>query len=257
MQGIALSVGCLFVTAGAPKVVAPRHAAAALRRVLRAGRFAHWGGRMLGVWEVALGCCLLAGVASAPVRVAVAVTCTGFVAVVLLAIRNGVACGCWAGLSEGPAGGAELGRAVVLAVGAWVVALGRDVGPTFPVAVGFVAAVCGGSVVGRLVLPVRSMRVARRLRARAGTGVLTRVGGELLLLGGVVHGGSAGGLRRWHRVLHADAMGAEAAGPDVSSGALWGREVGPGARPVRRGPALSQGECSTRQNLARKETDHA
>lgn len=119
--GAALVLGGMLVAAGVPKAAVPWYVASALRRVVRTGsdRALLLAGRLLGCWEVALGLALPL-VYSGPAAVAVAacavLTFAAFTGFVAAAIRRGAACGCWASLSEGPAGGAELARAAFLAV---------------------------------------------------------------------------------------------------------------------------------------------
>ena len=119
LPAAALVLGGMLVAAGLPKVAAPRYVASALRRVVTAGpdRALLLAGRLLGCWELALGTALVVvggGRAAVAVAACATLTCAAFTVFVALAIRRGAACGCWASLSEGPAGGAELARAAFL-----------------------------------------------------------------------------------------------------------------------------------------------
>src|SRR4029453_12245134 len=131
-------LAAVLIVAGVIKIVAPAYVGAALRRVSksfarRAARDpqeARRAGRTIGVVETSVGIALL--LASGGLGVAVAVVAVtlfaSFAVFVGLAIRRGSACGCWATLSEGPAGGAELGRAGALLAAALVVSVARVVG---------------------------------------------------------------------------------------------------------------------------------
>jgi hypothetical protein len=146
-----------------------------------------------------------AGVAVAAVAVALFAS---FVVVVVLAIRRGQACGCWASLSEGPAGGAELGRAVALVAAALVVLIARATGARAVEWDGAVVAalvtIAGLIVVtwlGHLVLPVRDDKVRERLDRRAPSGRLGRAALQIAFLSGFVHAGTAAGQRRYLEFL--------------------------------------------------------
>jgi hypothetical protein len=218
--GVSTVLAAVLIVAGVIKVVEPRYVAAALRRIsreiaMRAARSekeARRAGRTVGVVETLVGSALLL-VTGWPgiVVAAVAVVLFGsFVVVVDLAIRRGVACGCWASLSEGPAGGAELGRAGALVAGAVVVLIGRASGArgvewsAVTVVAVFVtlAAVVLATWLGHLVFPVRNAKVRERLDQRAPRGRLARVGLQVAFLFGFVHAGTTAGLRRYHDFLN-------------------------------------------------------
>jgi hypothetical protein len=123
--GAALLLGALLVSAGTLKLVRPRAFTHAVFRLLpgkwewgsTAAMLAPWA---VGVTEVFVGAALIAGVwLPAGWRTAAAIAAAGlfvaFTAVIGYAIRRGAACGCFGSFSDGPAGGSELGRALVLA----------------------------------------------------------------------------------------------------------------------------------------------
>ena len=125
--GAALLLAALLVLAGAMKLLRPRAFAHAVYRLLgkhlphRAllARVAPWA---VGTVEILLGGGLaVAGLTPSawwapPLVGASFVLFAGFVAVVRIAVRKGTSCGCFTSFSDGVAGGAELARAVVLAV---------------------------------------------------------------------------------------------------------------------------------------------
>lgn len=230
LSGVALLLGTMLVAAGFPKLAAPRYVASALRRALTAGNDATLllAGRLLGGWELLLGAALVAVTGRAGIAVAAlaAVTFAGFTTFVVLAIRRGAACGCWASLSEGPAGGAELARALALTALAVVLlagramtppsggppgsasldwaALGRDAvrwdavgwGPLAwaggALAVTWIATVAGGRL-----HPVSNGRIRRRLLVQDAPHRLGRTAARLATLAGFVHAGTDAGRRRY------------------------------------------------------------
>jgi len=209
--GSVLALAVVLGTAGAPKLVRPDHVAAALRRVFDPRRAVRrdvliTAGRLLGAWELALAVALLVvgGPPSVAVAAAAAATCAGFTGFVVAAIRRGSSCGCWASLSDGPAGGSELGRAAMLAVAAIGLlvlrATGRQEIGVGPAALGWAAVTLAlmslAAVVGGRLLPVRSAKVARRLALRAAPTRLGRALTQLSFLGGFVHTGTDAQRRR-------------------------------------------------------------
>lgn len=197
-QGVALALAVLLAGAGVPKLWRPGHVAGALRRVFGRGRtlrtpvLRRWG-RLLGAWELVLAAALLL-VGGQVVAAAVAATFVGFLWFVVVAVRRGASCGCWASLTEGPAGGAELGRTGVLTAAAvWLAVAGWDVG-VGPAAVGWAATLLAlmwlAAVVGGRVAPVRSDRVASRLAMRAAPTRSGRVLARVTFLLGFVHIGT-------------------------------------------------------------------
>ena len=71
-------------------------------------------GRLLGPWELVLAAAMLSSVGTVGRGGRSAATFVGFLGFVVVAVRRGASCGCWASLTEGPAGGAELGRTGML-----------------------------------------------------------------------------------------------------------------------------------------------
>jgi hypothetical protein len=218
--GVATVLAAVLIVAGVIKVVEPRYVAAALRRIsrriaMRAARSekeARRAGRTVGVVEALVGVALLL-VTGWPgiVAAVVAVLLFGsFVVVVDLAIRRGIACGCWASLSEGPAGGAELGRAGSLAAAAVVVLVGRATGArhaewTAATALAVLVTLAGivlATWLGQLALPVRNEKVRERLDRRAPTGRVARAALHVAFLFGFVHAGTTAGQRRYHDFLN-------------------------------------------------------
>jgi hypothetical protein len=200
MNGIALALAVLLAGAGVPKLWRPDHVAGALRRVFGRGAPAvlRRCGRLLGAWELflALAVVLVGGTGTGRlVGLAVAVTFTGFLGFVVAAVRRGASCGCWASLTEGPAGGAELARTGVLAAAAVSLAVTGwsplDLGPAaVGWALAFLAVTWLATVVGGWVAPVRSAKVARRLALRAAPTRRGRVLARLTFLLGFVHTGT-------------------------------------------------------------------
>ena len=223
LSGMALLLGGMLIAAGLPKAVAPWYVASALRRVVTAGsdRALRRAGRLLGLWETSLGLALvLAGAGPAAVAVAAlaALTFIGFAGFVVLAIRRGTACGCWASLSEGPAGGAELGRAVFLAAlavdllllrltqayggvaaphGPPYAGVSRLDGGSLGWAMGLLAGSGLAALLGGALLPVPTARLRRRLGLQAAPGLRGRAATQLRLLAGFVHAGTRAGRRRY------------------------------------------------------------
>jgi hypothetical protein len=212
--GLALALAVLLAAAGAPKLVRPDYVAAALRRVFGPRRIARStltaAGRLLGAWELALAAGLLAvrGPASVVVAAAAAVTFAGFLGFVAVAVRRGASCGCWASLTEGPAGGAELARTAVLAGGALTLLALRTAGwtgtGTGAAGFGWAAALLSctwlAAVAGARVLPVRSAKVARRIAMRSAPTPAGRWLARLAFLAGFVHAGTDAERRRYFRV---------------------------------------------------------
>ncbi len=218
--GVATLLAAVLIVAGVIKVVEPRHVAAALRRIsgtiaMRAAsseKDARRAGRTIGVVETLVGLALLLvtgwlGIVVAAVAVALFAS---FVVVVDLAVRRGIACGCWASLSEGPAGGAELGRAGALAAAAVTVLIGRATGArrvewsevTVVAVLVTSATVVLATWLGHLALPVRDARVRERLDQRAPKGRVGRAGLYVAFLFGFVHAGTPAGQRRYHDFLN-------------------------------------------------------
>jgi hypothetical protein len=217
--GMAALLAALLVVAGVIKIVEPRYVAAALRRVssgvaqraARSDRDARRAGRTIGVVETLVGLALLlvGGWAAVIVAAVALVLFASFVAVVVLAVRRGHACGCWASLSEGPAGGAEIGRAVALAAVALVVLIARAAGSraivwsgrTVVVVLVTLAVVVLMSWLGHFAVPVRDANVRERLERRAPDGRVARVALNLAFLFGFVHAGTRAGQRRYLEFL--------------------------------------------------------
>jgi len=203
-HGIALALAFLLVSAGVPKLWRPEHVAGALRRVFVRRRIStptlRLLGQLLGLWELMLaGAVVMVG---GPVAgLAVTGTFLGFLGFVVAAVRRGASCGCWASLTEGPAGGAELARTGVLAAGAAYVAVaGWSLGYAWADAgwaAAFLAVTWLATVAGGRVAPVTSPRVAHRMALRAAP---TRRGRALARLGfllGFVHAGTPAQRQRY------------------------------------------------------------
>lgn len=207
-QGVVLALAFLLVSAGLPKLWRPEHVAGALRRVFGPSAPALPAlGRLLGLWELVLATAMIV-VGDVVVGIVAAVTFLGFLGFVVAAVRRGASCGCWASLSEGPAGGAELARtgvlaaaAVFLAVAGWSpLAFGwAEVGW----AAAFLAVTWLASVIGGRVAPVRSAKVARRLALRTAPTRHGRILARLAFLLGFVHTGTDAQRRRYLDALAA------------------------------------------------------
>lgn len=208
-QGFALALAGLLVSAGVPKLWRPGHVAGALRRVFgpKPARRLRLFGRLLGAWELLLAVAVVL-VGGRVVGAALAVTFAGFLGFVVGAVRRGSSCGCWASMTEGPAGGAELGRTGVLAAASVYVAVtGWAPGVGLP-ALGWAAALLAlmvlAAVVGGRVAPVRSRSVARRLGRRAAPTRGGRLLARVVFLAGFVHVGTDAEQARLHRALEAE-----------------------------------------------------
>lgn len=212
--GVALVLAAVLVVAGVIKLVEPRYVAAAMRRIsdgvarraARRGAEARRAGRVVGGVETIAGLALVIVTGDASVAVAAFATLVfaAFVVVVIAAIRRGASCGCWASLSEGPAGGAELGRALALVAGGVVVVVGRAMGDrqatwrpaTALAVVAALVALVALTWLGRLLLPVRDANVVERLAVRAAPTRAGRLGAYVAFLFGFVHAGTPAGQRR-------------------------------------------------------------
>jgi hypothetical protein len=208
-QGFAFALAVLLASAGVPKLSRPGHVAGALRRVFGPGGahvYRRWG-QLLGAWELLLAAAtvLLGG---RVVGVALAVTFAGFTGFVVAAIRRGASCGCWASMTEGPAGGAELARTGVLAVAAVFVAVTGWVPGIGVAALGWaavlLAVMVASALLGGRVAPVRSAHVARRLARRTAPDLGGRLLARLVFLAGFVHIGTDAEQARLHRALEAE-----------------------------------------------------
>ena len=208
-QGFALALAGLLVSAGVPKLWRPGHVAGALRRVFgpKPAHRLRLFGRLLGAWELLLAAAVVL-VGGRVVGAALAVTFAGFLGFVVAAVRRGSSCGCWASMTEGPAGGAELGRTGVLAAASVYVAVtGWAPGVGLP-ALWWTAALLAlmvlAAVVGGRVAPVRSRSVARRLGRRAAPTRGGRLLARVVFLAGFVHVGTDAEQARLHRALEAE-----------------------------------------------------
>jgi hypothetical protein len=215
-QGVALALAVLLAGAGLPKLWRPDHVAGALRRVFVRRTVStatlRRAGQALGLWELLLAAALVV-LGGRVVGIVAAATFLGFLGFVVAAVRRGASCGCWASLTEGPAGGAELARTGVLAAGAgYLAVVGWSPGfgwASAGWAAAFLALMALAAVVGGRVAPVRSARVARRLAQRAAPTRRGRLTARLAFLLGFVHAGTDAERRRYLDALAA----AQAAGP--------------------------------------------
>ncbi|HYQ68373.1 MauE/DoxX family redox-associated membrane protein [Actinophytocola sp.] len=215
-QGVALALAVLLAGAGLPKLWRPDHVAGALRRVFVRRTVStaalRRAGQALGLWELLLAAAMVV-LGGHAVGIAAAATFLGFLGFVVAAVRRGASCGCWASLTEGPAGGAELARTAVLAAGAAHLAV-AGWSPGFGWAsagwaAAFLALMAVAATAGGRVAPVRSARVARRLAQRAAPTRRGRLAARLAFLLGFVHAGTDTERRRYLDALAA----ARAAGP--------------------------------------------
>jgi hypothetical protein len=212
IRGCALLLGMLLVSAGIPKTVAPRYAGSSIRRVVRRSRVASdetilFAVRVLGCYEILLGVALAVGhgLTAAVVAPCALGTLVGLDAFVIAAIRRGSHCGCWASLSEGPAGGAELGRSVALTGMAGLLLVGRLAGQTSVgmdrsalVAAGAcLLAMVAASRIGGWLAPVPSERLRRQLVQQAPLTAAGQAGAWLAFEAGFVHAGTDSGRRRY------------------------------------------------------------
>lgn len=167
VAGGCVVLAALLASAGLLKILGPAGFSHAVFRLLP--ERAHWRGLLskaaapaVGAAEVAAAGGLLASVGRAgpgalAAQWAAAALYVAFVAVVAVAVRKGTACGCWSSFSDGPAGGAELSRAVSLAALALAGGVLRQAGlaspgwswAVAPWAVGLGLAVAGAAALGR------------------------------------------------------------------------------------------------------------
>jgi hypothetical protein len=205
-SGIAIALGGLLVLAGALKLWRPSSFGWALLRLFPIG----WSGWKLvrpfrvatavGLIEVTVGIGVIAGRGSVgqAMAMATAILFVSFTVVVAVAVRNGVGCGCWSSLSDGPATGAEMGRALLLAAFAAGLALLRWQGSSGPEwSLG-----AGGFALGVLISAWTAMRVGGMLRpartkatVRGPLGSASRLVREAASLAGLI------GHRSGHRPL--------------------------------------------------------
>lgn len=209
-QGFAFALAVLLVSAGAPKLWRPGHVAGALRRVFGPRTPQHvmrHYGRLLGAWELLLAAAVVL-VGGRATGVALAATFLGFLGFVVVAVRRGGSCGCWASMTEGPAGGAELARTGVLAVAAVLVAVTGWPPGVGVAALGWAAVLLAvmalAALAGGRFGPVRSAHVALRLRRRAAPTRRGRVLARVVFLAGFVHVGTDAEQARLHRALHSE-----------------------------------------------------
>jgi hypothetical protein len=173
-SGATLLLSGLLLVAGALKLVDPRPTGHALRRLTKPGSWRYPRptpiivARVLGGAEVAIGLALL--LTSGPAREVASVLAAGlfagFAVVVVVAIHKGVACGCFGSFSDGPAGGAEAARAVVLALIAIGLAITTPTSFTLTSSTVAAAAVLGvatvaAMLIGRAILPSKRPPAAR------------------------------------------------------------------------------------------------
>ncbi|HET9141635.1 MauE/DoxX family redox-associated membrane protein [Actinophytocola sp.] len=256
VAGLAVLLGVLLFAAGVPKVVAPRYAGSAVRRVIRRRDLASdtvilVGVRALGAWEIALAAALVSGRWPVWIATATVLTFVGFLGFVVAAVRRGASCGCWASLTEGPAGGAEIARTALLLGYAGFVLVGRSLeysGRTVAAlgwaAVGF-AGLMAAAAIGGLVAPVRAERVVRQLRYQAPASRTARFGVWLGFLGGFVHAGTDAGRRRYALARNAPgrvgkrSLRRQRNDDGGRAGSVTGTELGMGAVPAAHAqPAL-------------------
>ncbi len=201
VHGAAVLLAVLLYSAGVLKAARPEPLAAAVRRLLPrrpralAARRLVAEARLFGVAECVIAVLLLVTGGRAAVAVAVATVAVfaGFTGAILVAIRRGTACGCWASFSDGPAGGTELARTAVLLVYAAVLAAGRltgDVatpisGPAVAAAAVLLVGLLAASLAGGAVWPLPADR-----RAAGGKASRLEPAGRLLrvVVGAVTSG---------------------------------------------------------------------
>ncbi len=223
--GLALALAALLIAAGLPKLIRPRHVARAMRRAFghRTRLPLELLGRLLGAWELVLAAALLT-VPWVAVAAAGAVTFLGFAGFVVAAVRRGTSCGCWASLSEGPAGGAELARTGTLALAALgLLALrltGAEETAVGLAALGWTLATLGltwlAAVVGGRLGPKPPEKVTRRLALQTPPTRLGRGLSRAAFLAGWVHAGTPRDSRRYVAALGAAEVRKRAPAPGAS-----------------------------------------
>ena len=189
-------LGLLLFLAGILKLANPRPFGWAMLRLMSPG-WAGWrlvtpgrAGYLVGAIEVLTAVTVVVG--SGRVGEATAawsgLLYLAFIAAVAVAIKRGASCGCWGSLSDGVAGGAELGRAASLGVVAVVAAGARTAGttlrwstPALVAAAGLAVAVLVAAWAGGRALPGRSR--ARAMRSPVWDGPL---GSQIALLSGSI-----------------------------------------------------------------------
>ena len=195
-DGAGVLLAALLIVAGGLKIAQPVQFGAALQRLVPRP----WLGsglwrpralaRLIGALECGVGGALVLtppGSAAAAASLGSAVLFSCFVAVVVTAIRKGESCGCWASLSDGPAGGAELGRALWLAAIAWArVLIGSGTPSIGWPAVLAAAALFAATAVAASIGAWRRPRLAGKIRDQP----RSTMDRALFLLGAVVSNGA-------------------------------------------------------------------
>jgi hypothetical protein len=168
--GVALALGAILVTAALRKLQNPRVFALTLQRLDPAlnGRRAltlRWACFIAG-YEAVVGIGVVAfrGGLGFPCACAVLIACTAFLVAVARAVQQSLPCACFGRLGRTAAGGREIGRAIVLVVGASFLVVHRALDSTRSYGVGPWALVA-------LLVTVAAIVGAQRFGARIRPGV--------------------------------------------------------------------------------------
>jgi hypothetical protein len=168
--GVALALGAILVTAALRKLQNPRVFALTLQRLDPAlnGRRAltlRWACFIAG-YEAVVGIGVVAfrGGLGFPCACAVLIACTAFLVALARAVQQSLPCACFGRLGRTAAGGREIGRAIVLVVGASFLVVHRALDSTRSYGVGPWALVA-------LLVTVAAIVGAQRFGARIRPGV--------------------------------------------------------------------------------------
>jgi hypothetical protein len=168
--GVALALGAILVTAALRKLQNPRVFALTLQRLDPAlnGRRAltlRWACFIAG-YEAVVGIGVVAfrGGLGFPCACAVLIACTAFLVALARAVQQSLPCACFGRLGRTAAGGREIGRAIVLVVGASFLVVHRALDSTRSYGVGPWALVA-------LFVTVAAIVGAQRFGARIRPGV--------------------------------------------------------------------------------------
>jgi hypothetical protein len=168
--GVALALGAILETAAVRKLQNPRVFALTLQRLDPAlnGRRSltlRWACFIAG-YEAVVGIGIVAfrGGVGFPFACAILIACTAFLVALARAVQQSLPCACFGRLGRTAAGGREIGRAIVLVVGASFLVVHRALDPTRSYGVGPWAVVA-------LLVTVVAIVAAQRIGARVRPGV--------------------------------------------------------------------------------------
>ena len=168
--GVALALGAILVTASVRKLQNPRVFALTLERLDPAvnGRRTltlRWARFIAGYEAVAgIGVVAFRGGLGFPFACAVLIACTAFLVALGRAVQQSLPCACFGRLGRTAAGGREIGRAIVLVLGASFLVVHRAIESGRGYGIGPLAVVA-------LVVTVAAIVAAQRIGAKVRPGV--------------------------------------------------------------------------------------